>query len=386
MESKSMKTQRRFLLSVNAIVMNATVLGGLIMFGSVLYSGKASAAPNITGVSGTLSTGSQFTITGSGFGTKAQAAPYLWDNFESGTVGTRIYGHNGWQQYDGDCEANTSTWGSLYTNAVVYSGNQSSVRRTTQEEDFCANYLDNLGFNQIYVSMYFNPTPYTTLGTFGVYKLIRINSGAVYHGLPDFIQQLTAPLDDYRIYEQIGRTGSDWTLYERLTPPPTWGQWNRMEVYYKHSNPAGTNNGAAVSLANYVPISNTTAIVTRPSGSTATIDTLLLPTMHSTVGSTRYNFYVDDVYIDTTPQRVEVCNTSTWAARTHCEPQIPMAWSDSSITVSTNLPHFTNGSTVYVYVIDANNNANLTGFSMTVNTTIQGLSAPNIWIVLPAAQ
>ena len=47
----------------------------------------ALGAPAISGVSGTLSSGQTVTISGSGFGTKPQAAPLLWDDFEQGTAG-----------------------------------------------------------------------------------------------------------------------------------------------------------------------------------------------------------------------------------------------------------------------------------------------------------
>src|SRR3989344_2787135 len=55
---------------------------------------KADAAPAVTGVSGQLAHGASITITGSGFGTKASAAPLKYDAFESGTAGQDL--GNGW--------------------------------------------------------------------------------------------------------------------------------------------------------------------------------------------------------------------------------------------------------------------------------------------------
>jgi len=47
----------------------------------------AHAAVSVSGISGTVSNNSSVTVSGAGFGTKAQAAPLKWDNFESGAVG-----------------------------------------------------------------------------------------------------------------------------------------------------------------------------------------------------------------------------------------------------------------------------------------------------------
>ena len=52
------------------------------------------AAPTVSGVSGTLSSGQTVTVRGSGFGSKSQPAPVLWDNFEGGSSGNQIQGAN----------------------------------------------------------------------------------------------------------------------------------------------------------------------------------------------------------------------------------------------------------------------------------------------------
>ncbi len=49
-------------------------------------------------------------------------------------------------------------------------------------------------------------------------------------------------------------------------------------------------------------------------------------------------------------------NASTYASSTHFEMQPPTAWSDSSVTVTVNQGSFADGSTAYLYLIDANGN------------------------------
>lgn len=75
--------------------------------------------------------------------------------------------------------------------------------------------------------------------------------------------------------------------------------------------------------------------------------------------------YFDDIYIDDTWSRVMLANNSNYANATILEPQIPSAWSHSSITVKVNLGALT-GSTAYLFVFDSNNNRNSTGYPVTI--------------------
>jgi len=67
------------------------------------------------------------------------------------------------------------------------------------------------------------------------------------------------------------------------------------------------------------------------------------------------DLHYDDIYIQFGHQaRVELGNASTWAACTRREPQVATAWTDASITYTTNLGAFGNSgtaATLYVYVI-----------------------------------
>ena len=69
-------------------------------------------------------------------------------------------------------------------------------------------------------------------------------------------------------------------------------------------------------------------------------------------------FWLDDVYVDSTQARVEVCESSSWNSRGHCEVQIPTTWSSGAITVTANHGSFTpeQFSTAYVYVVNSSGN------------------------------
>jgi len=62
------------------------------------------------------------------------------------------------------------------------------------------------------------------------------------------------------------------------------------------------------------------------------------------------NLQYSNIYIDNSWARVELCDSSVWASRTHCEIQPATAWSDGSITATYNAGSFTNGQMVYAFI------------------------------------
>lgn len=75
--------------------------------------------------------------------------------------------------------------------------------------------------------------------------------------------------------------------------------------------------------------------------------------------------YFDDLYVDTTWSRVMLCNDDDYDEATICEPQIPEAWDVDEITVTVNLGALT-GETAYLFVFDSDNDANPTGYEVTL--------------------
>jgi len=80
--------------------------------------------------------------------------------------------------------------------------------------------------------------------------------------------------------------------------------------------------------------------------------------------------YLDDLYVDTTFSRVMLCDSPTYPTTSNyvCEPQIPSAWSGSSITAEVNLGAIT-GNTAYLFVFDADNNHNAVGYQVNLDGT-----------------
>ena len=150
------------------------------------------------------------------------------------------------------------------------------------------------------------------------------------------------------------------------------GEWVRFESYLKQSG-AGVSNGAWHQVV-YRPTLGT------PSKHVVTLNNYKMRDSSSdwtdwTFGGAYYSMCsstntatidVDDFYMDSTRARVEVCDTATWSARTRCEPQIPTAWSDASITATFRKGYLPSSTTAYVYVINAAGDVNAAGFPIAV--------------------
>ena len=76
--------------------------------------------------------------------------------------------------------------------------------------------------------------------------------------------------------------------------------------------------------------------------------------------------YYDDMYIDTSLARIMLCNNSTYANATICEPQIPSAWSNTTITSTVNLGKLPSSGMGYLFVFDSSNNHNSTGYPVVI--------------------
>jgi hypothetical protein len=82
----------------------------------------------------------------------------------------------------------------------------------------------------------------------------------------------------------------------------------------------------------------------------------------------RLTFWMDDIYVDSSFARVMLGNASTYSACTSLELQPPTAWSSSAITVTANRGAFAATSTRYLYVINsAGTVVNPTGTGIVVN-------------------
>lgn len=87
------------------------------------------------------------------------------------------------------------------------------------------------------------------------------------------------------------------------------------------------------------------------------------------------HYYLDDVYIDNSWQRVEIGNNATYDNCTLKEIQPATAWSNTSATFTVNQGSFADGATGYVFVTDASGVRN-TGYQVTFGSGSSDTTAP----------
>lgn len=315
---------------------------------------------------GTLTDGASFVISGAGFGTKSTPGPLVYDDFESGTLGGGIDGQSPTIENIGGAWT-WDTYTSLthlpeYSNIVLRT-NSSRSAYMEYETDTYANAL-KLGHNMpntgdaVYFSFwqYYDKTsvgwtrnwkPWIVYGSAGIFPSAYIGFGEV--GVDPVLRNA------------IQDTGvNEVTLWDSIEIDEIEGEWLRHEFYLVQSSP-GEPDGE------WHHILHRTA--------TPSISTRFSETAYETRGGSDYwnsfefgaynatdangsiaGVYMDQIYFDTTRQRVELGDASTWAACTHREIQPATAWSNTEITITGNAGTFANNDTAYLYVVTADGN------------------------------
>ena len=326
------------------------------------------AAPNIVTISGEFAPGSILTINGSGFGTKASVQPFKSDNFENGTLGTPII-DNGWTGYRRFDQ--TFFFDPIYSNANPHTGTQCMLNTTPYSgSDFGGVGLKGLDSLKLYYSVWFYWEEVNDDYAQGapVMKVMRVNSslagteGDFYTPTPSF--WVTERPKTRHTYAGVNPSdGSIEQVLDDLTPD----SWHRMELYLELSNPAGSTNGTALMWMDGVASYDFQGITRTSSKAGWNLDNFLLPAMIDRGGQI-LNYYVDDVYVDTTSQRIELCTSPIWENCTTKVIQRITAWSDNEVSLEINLDAFPPGENkLYLYVVDENNAANTNGYDLLSN-------------------
>lgn len=315
-------------------------------------------------------------INGSGFGTKVSAAPILWDNFEDGVAGNALPTTGKWQAM-----ASVGGWFSnpatdyLETSGNAYSGslaayNHFKVGPSGTNENFNTSYFVIPSPSaKLYYSYQWRWESSTSGNGRAVIKAGRINSNNVplnyYNGPGVSALSTFDPTSSWLITASYGTTSTNpsVTMNQNINPVNyrhvlDEGSWHRHEMY-KEMSTAGVEDGTVWFAVGEHVLWNDTTAQTRESGETYLNNSVLLGLMTAgmILGSdTEVRLWVDDVYVDNTPQRIELCNNSTKATSTHCEIQPPTTWNDISVTTTLNKGTFQAGDIVYVIAYDQDNN------------------------------
>lgn len=341
-------------LSSYLIVSIGALLGGI--------TSNALAVPSITVAS---ITGGYVSVSGLSFGTKSPAEPILFETFDSGTNGQSIGGWNGWVSYN-------DTNGGYLSNISPYSGTLSAYNRITGPNAASPVYFEDSEFNtsnyffsatdEIYYSYV---AKYVVTGDdSGVDKWGRVNCAPnTYNGPGDMTIQLGYV--SFNTGSASNEANDDDGKSVWLDGGTRFTNWTRQEMYRKLSTP-GVANGM-VQFRVGPEMRTWTNIVTRGSGYSFQQTNIMLGLMLANAENDGdHRMYVDDVYVDKTRARVEVCTGSTWSNRGSCNPQPPTDWSATSISATANTIGLADEESAYVYVVDSDGAANSAGYLVTI--------------------
>lgn len=324
-------------------------------------SGALLAAPTISKVSGNAAKDAEITVSGSGFGTKATAAPKVWDTvdnqksyLDAGSITSLV----------GDAVPVGSNY--LYRinsyndpNSVVFSS--TNLRHPFEKLNYrTTNYTGYMqwpnalggesppsGQTDLYVSFWIRPDSNLETSDHSS-KFMRVwdDAGGTGTRISWTQQQLTA-------VNSQGYDGTSWSGWGGQS-----GQWNRLELYVSTSGKvikAWTNGKLLHNITNFQKDSsyssrglNVARVGWDPGGNTP-------PKVNSNFG---------DIYIDTTQARVEACNQPSWSQCSKREVQPASSWSGSSITFKLMPGQLDLSKPVYIYVVDSSGAVNSTGVAL----------------------
>jgi len=344
-----------------------------------LITGRALATPSVSSVSGTVSHGSSITISGSGFGTKTTAGPALYDNFDNGAAGNTICNGAGAgvapQIYQGVLSS-YNKW--VMDGGGEYSGQSIVYNATDPIRTGSLHGRTSISSSACWGTNFYVPLSswFTSTGSeLYVSFLLRYTmSSFTPRQFKAFIGYDSSWNDMWYMSTAFGSScegSTAWRLHVTQTSSEDYfdiggnniyGEWVRVESYIKQSG-ADTSDGVWKGYLHRPTLS--TPIIEAHENTDIKLRTSSTNTSKLTLGAAYYSmcngtqtatFDVDEIYIDSTPARVEIGNASTWAACTKRTIQRPTAWSDTSITATVDLTSLGSSGAAYLYVVDGSNN------------------------------
>jgi hypothetical protein len=311
----------------------------------------------------------------------------LWDDFNTSSNGGIVTNSSGgavplihqgnlasYSTWRYDCAGSACSSHSYVFNATSPKPGSALHARTTFDTSNSYNQSLNLTYSQfttgnaLYFSYYYRPTitggqwprQSKLLQSFiPGYSEDRFYVSAAYgtscEGSTTYRQHITSPTDEF----QFSATGQSFN-----------GLWTRVDNFLIQSGASQANGRWDTSLYKANGTFETHSFTNKTLRSSSAETTIY------EMGGAYWDFCntspgtvdVDDVYVDSTPQRVEVCSGSTWAARNKCELQLPTSWADGSVTITAKTAQFTTGQTAYAYILDATNAPNANGFAITIDS------------------
>lgn len=359
----------------------------LLLATSLVAAGaQAVGAPAVQPISGALNHGSTITISGSGFGTKANAAPLVWDDASGPDINT---------VWDGIWPNTIPPYNTSYhtpmrgvdlpqTHVTRYiAGDHYAASAATAVAAGFAGGGDVVVFKNINVQSF----PFYIYSSW--YQ--RLDDSWVFgpnNNIKTFAYSVCcSPYENNNWYTAYGPPhpnsatdgGTQWVItddgHSLMSPDmnghnawwghavnPAAGKWSKVEVVVKVTNQTD----------GYIQVRENGNLVVNYVGPTDRY-----PGTARTVGVGGWSLvkapsnwrYYSDIYLDTTLARVVLANNSVLSKATVIENQIPSSWSDGAVTATVNLGQFQAGQAAYLFVVDSTGTANASGVPVSVGGT-----------------
>jgi cysteine-rich repeat protein len=356
-------------------------------------------ALQITDASGPFADRTGVTITGSGFGTKASARPVFYDDFDANDSGRQ----------DGDTifGKDASMYGKWLSETWEQLPRYSSADQRTPSSKL-SSYVRMTGATGGHHGDMFMEFSQTSAPALLIDLWTKLNASGGHWGTGGAWQ-----IKYWRIIDASGLVGDGHSAgiaqgwWSNGYPTPNAGFFNvivnatmpQWPNYYQTCKPVCNGIGARFNMSIDGSAWNHQTVFLKPGTNISMSDGRVLiyaggskfeenmPTYDPSVPWRRavFNYYLgiegdtstdqvaeiqfDDLYIDTTWQSVWLADAATWDASVHREIQIPIAWSDNSVTFKMNQGTFQNGQTAYLYAVNENGNAS-NGYPVVINTTV----------------
>lgn len=322
---------------------------------TIIFASPVRSAPSISAVSGAVSEGQQLAFTGVGFGRKSVPAPVHFDRVADWALGGATkqpyvgLAHNSEVPLGREFPFAGGTGSVLIDRSTYYAGRGVSYRadlyaargRTATFDSWSSFATEDGASDQLYIRWYFRPNFQPVVIASNKFLRIWDTNGSY----PNLRFSWSYDLASSR--DKIGYAD---------TVPET-NVWNLMEVTVvlpRDSNNTGKVvtrlNGKVVhqlegALADAWPIGplRPRGFGMEPRGGSRDFEGLPDPV----------SVWLTDVWVDTTPQRIELANCS--AGLYLCsirEPQLAVEWSDTNAVVRVNLGRLDKSQPVFAYVVD----------------------------------
>ena len=342
------------------------------------------AQPLLMRVDSTFAHGAELTVEGGCFGERAQPAPLLFDDAEHAYTDVR----EGADVPVGEAYPFLSVGGAMHfaTTSRPLRG-VSTAHYVAYGAEHKSNFFrardynpDGLGHGhpEFYVSWLTRID--TASAAMASAKLLRLWAGD--HNGRTYRLNWTTEHLTYAYAEDQGTAADRYasTTHEFVVDWDTWDgeealtEWHRQELYFRQSSGPDVADGRLLMTTDgriehdlTIPTwraeqsAPPDAISTRPRFGNDPPNRIGVIGFDPSVPVGDYIAELDDIYIDATRARVELCDTATWSTRAgaHCELQPSRAWSDARITVQMNRGALEDG---WLYVVRGDAAVNEAGF------------------------